>query len=1361
MSMSKSLVSIFTVILALALPRWSIAWQTAADIEFFEAKIRPVLIDKCYRCHNSVDTSESSLVLDTRMGVLAGGDNGKIVEPGKPAESRLLAILRHEVPGLEMPDDGERLSDTIIADFKKWIEMGAPDPRDHPPTKSELEALNSWDKVLEERKKAWWSFQPITQPVIPEVSDSRWASHPVDRFIFSKMSDQGLPPANRAEPSILVRRLFLVLIGLPPTANEITRWSDELKKPSGLERLVDHLLGRQEFGERWARHWMDWLRYADSHGSEGDPIIENAWHYRDYLIRALNADVSYDQLVRENLAGDLLSNPRINSELGINESMIGPAQLRMVFHGFSPTDALDEKVRFIDDQISVLSKAYLGVTVSCARCHNHKFDPISQEDYYAMFGVLASCRPGRHSITVSTDSEKNASEMQRLKDSIRESIAKDWLQRLPSLAQQWKQDTETLTKITQPNDVRWPLAALQRDVVAGVEFAQAWNNRLMERSAHTKAQVDFDKTNKLVDWNLGDQAAYQEWFRDGTGLKEQSAKGGDFAVAAQGDRVLTGIYPAGVYSHLESDKSPARLSSNYFHLKGKYDLWLRLTGDGSSQVRFVVQDYPRNGVVFPTAGIGGGWHWQKFDLSYWDGDDVHVELVTGRDAPVLVNASDRSWFGVTNVIAVPAGSPAPPEVFAQQLPFFALAESQKPESMAQAIDLYISALQQAVEAWRLGKCESSQAEWLDLAMQQGVLVNQLDQLEETRKLVEAYRSIESKLPVPVRVPGVDEAVPRDMPLLIRGNHKQPGKAVSRRFLQAIDKTSYGAEDSGRLKLAEDILRDDNPLTRRVIVNRIWNHLFGRGIVLTTDNFGKLGANPSHPELLDHLAIQFKENRGSIKTMIRYLVTTEAWQLSSRPSEKSLQVDPENQYLSHANLRRLEAEAIRDSLLAVSGQLDPAVFGPPVDGGSRRRSIYIRVQRNALDPFLRAFDFPEPFSSVGNRDVTNVPAQSLAFMNDASVKNWAKAWAQSVLKQADLADDQERLDLMMRAGIGRSPTEREVSDLLSYLNTSLKYQEDLRNQRQELDQRIDRVRTEISDILRPARAAMIEADSKKQITVDKNAPLPVDPIARWNFEKGLQDDIGQLQSELRNGATRDGGALSVGPDGHAISVPLTRDVKAKTLEVWVQLQNLDQRGGGVMSIQNRSGDVFDAIVFGEQSPRQWLAGSNVFERTKPFGGPEENEANQQPVHFAIVYHADGKIVGYRNGQPYGQAYQSNGPREFKAGDTVIGFGIRHLPAGGNRILTGSIFKAQLYDRALSAEEVKVSFQSYPSAFTTDMVIATLSSDLQQKIRTGQSELVQLEVERRSLGPSAEQSDQEFAWGEIAQVIFSLKEFSFLQ
>jgi hypothetical protein len=225
--------------------------------------------------------------------------------------------------------------------------------------------------------------------------------------------------------------------------------------------------------------------------------------------------------------------------------------------------------------------------------------------------------------------------------------------------------------------------------------------------------------------------------------------------------------------------------------------------------------------------------------------------------------------------------------------------------------------------------------------------------------------------------------------------------------------------------------------------------------------------------------------------------------------------------------------------------------------------------------------------------------------------------------------------------------------------------------------------------------------------------------------------------------------------------LTRDVKAKTLEVWVQLQNLDQRGGGVMSIQNRSGDVFDAIVFGEQSPRQWLAGSNVFERTKPFGGPEENEANQQPVHFAIVYHADGKIVGYRNGQPYGQAYQSNGPREFKAGDTVIGFGIRHLPAGGNRILTGSIFKAQLYDRALSAEEVKVSFQSYPSAFTTDMVIATLSSDLQQKIRTGQSELVQLEVERRSLGPSAEQSDQEFAWGEIAQVIFSLKEFSFLQ
>jgi hypothetical protein len=1361
MLISNSVASFVTIALALALPRWAVAWQNAADIEFFEAKIRPVLIDKCYRCHNSVDTAESSLVLDTRMGVLAGGDNGKIVEPGKPVESRLLAILRHEVPGLEMPDDGERLSDTIIADFEKWIEMGAPDPRDHPPTKSELEALNSWDKVLEERKKGWWSFQPITQSAIPEVKDSRWAGHPVDRFIFSKMTEQGLTPANRAEPSILVRRLFLVLIGLPPTANEVNRWSDELTKPSGLERLVDHLLGRQEYGERWARHWMDWLRYADSHGSEGDPIIENAWQYRDYLIRALNADISFDQLVRENLAGDLLPEPRINTDLGINESMIGPSQLRMVFHGFSPTDALDEKVRFIDDQISVMSKAYLGMTVSCARCHNHKFDPISQEDYYAMFGVLASCRPGRHSITVSSDSEKNLNEMRQLKESIRQSMAKEWLQRLPMLSQQWKKDAESLTKITQPSDVRWPLAALQRDLAAGVDFAQAWNHRLLERAGETKAQADFEKTNKLVDWNLGDQAAYAEWFRDGSGLKEQSASGGEFAVAVQGDRALTGIYPAGVYSHLESDKSPARLSSNYFHLKGKYDLWLRLAGDGSSQVRFVVQDYPRNGVVFPTAGIGSGWHWQKFDLSYWDGDDVHVELVTGRDAPVLVNASDRSWFGVTKVLAVPAGSPAPPEVFSQQLPFFTLAESKKPESMDQAIDLYISALQQSIEAWQLGKCESSQAEWLDLAMQQGVLVNQLDQLEETRKLLEAYRAIESKLPVPVRVPGVDEAVPRDMPLFIRGNHKQPGKTVFRRFLQAIDKASYGNEDSGRLKLAEDILREDNPLTRRVIANRIWNHLFGRGIVLTTDNFGKLGAKPSHPELLDHLAIQFQENRGSIKAMIRYLVTTEAWQLSSRPSEKSLQVDPENQYLSHANLRRLEAEAIRDSLLTVSGQLDPVVFGPPVDSGSRRRSIYIRVQRNALDPFLRAFDFPEPFSSVGNRDVTNVPAQSLAFMNDASVKTWARAWAQSLLRQAEVAGDKDRLDLMMRTGIGRSPTEKERSDLLSYLKASLKYQEDLRNQRKELDQRIDRIKTEIGDVLRPARAAMIESASNKQVTIDKDAPLPVDPIARWNFEKGLQDDVGKLPSELKNGATLENGVLRVGPDGHAISVPLTRDIKAKTLEVWVQLQNLDQRGGGAMSIQNRSGDVFDAIVFGEQSPKQWLAGSNVFERTQPFGGPEENEANQQPVHFAIVYHSDGKIIGYRNGQPYGQAYQSNGPREFKAGDTVIGFGIRHLPAGGNRILTGSIFKAQLYDRALSDEEVKVSFQSYPSAFTTDMVIASLSSDLQQKIRAGQSELVQLEAERRSLGPSAEQSDEEFAWGEIAQVIFSLKEFSFLQ
>ncbi len=427
-----------------------------------------MLIEHCYACHNSTDTTEGELALDFRDGLRSGGSGGALIVPGDPAKSRLIAILKHQIKGLEMPEDSAKLDEQAISDFEHWIAKGAEDPRDEPPSAEEISKATSWDATLQ-RRKQWWSFRPIEKPSLPSGDEN-----PIDKLIRAKLSEAGLSPASPAEPAILIRRLYFNLIGLPPTPTELDQWMSqftaaEADRSKVAEALVDQLLGSDQFGPRWARHWMDWIRYAESHGSEGDPDINNAWMYRDYLIRALNADVPYDQLVREHIAGDLMDNPRVNEQLGLNESVLGPIQLRMVFHGFSPTDALDEKVRFVDDQVNAISKAFLGLTVSCARCHDHKFDAISQTDYYAMFGMFAACRPGRSIVDLPKLQSKNREALAALKPKIRQAVAQHWLDDLTEIAdrienklsgdvpkdsllallKQWQSDESSATELNQ------------------------------------------------------------------------------------------------------------------------------------------------------------------------------------------------------------------------------------------------------------------------------------------------------------------------------------------------------------------------------------------------------------------------------------------------------------------------------------------------------------------------------------------------------------------------------------------------------------------------------------------------------------------------------------------------------------------------------------------------------------------------------------------------------------------------------------------------------------------------------------------------------------------------------------------------
>jgi hypothetical protein len=479
----------FLAVTLLALLSVAVALQSArgdgvsaADrLEFFESRIRPVLVEHCYECHNSADRAEGGLAVDHRPGLLTGGDSGPILVPGSPATSRLLSILRHEVLGLEMPQGGPQLDAEVVADFARWIEDGAADPRDQPPTADEVAGALSWATKLQQRKQ-WWSFQPIDAAAL-DSEPAIGQEHPIDHFLLSRLRDAGLQPAAPADPATLVRRLYFNLIGLPPSRQESIHWTNRLEQASGgdsqrvITQLVDQLLDSPRFGERWARHWMDWLRYAESHGSEGDPANDNAWLYRDYLIRALNADVPYDQLVREQIAGDLLAQPRLNEDLGINESAIGPAHWRMVFHGFAPTDALDEKVRFTDDQINVFSKAFLGLTISCARCHDHKFDAISQQDYYAIYGILASCRPGRSVIDLPERSLRNHAALSSLRPQIRQALAEDWLAAAAGLADQLAASDAAPAIAAHAGSLRQLIADSNGQTDSSAAFGQAWQRR--------------------------------------------------------------------------------------------------------------------------------------------------------------------------------------------------------------------------------------------------------------------------------------------------------------------------------------------------------------------------------------------------------------------------------------------------------------------------------------------------------------------------------------------------------------------------------------------------------------------------------------------------------------------------------------------------------------------------------------------------------------------------------------------------------------------------------------------------------------------------------------------------------------------
>ncbi|MDR3459357.1 MAG: PSD1 and planctomycete cytochrome C domain-containing protein [Verrucomicrobiae bacterium] len=714
---------------------------TPSQLEFFESKIRPILVDNCYKCH-SVDAEKikGGLLLDSRDGVLKGGDSGKVIVPGDPEASLLIKAVRYGDPDLQMPKN-KKLPDDQIAALEQWVKMGAPDPR----------VATASSKTWTDNKTNHWAWQPIKRVPVPEVDDNGWSKTPVDKFIFAKLAEKGLQPNPPADKRTLIRRATFDLIGLPPTPEEVQAFLDD-SSPDAFAKVVDRLLASPHYGERWGRHWLDVARYSDTKGqprrNDEDNVNPFAWTYRDYVIRSFNEDKPYNRFVLEQIAADRLSTSRQNPT---NLAALGFLTVGDHFMGMQND--------IINDRIDVVAKGFLALTVTCARCHDHKFDPIPQKDYYSFHGIFASCVE-------------------------------------PKL----------------------------EPVVSPIKVTPAFETYHEQR----------------------DKLAFEQ-------------------------------------SNLETSLPKLRKNKDQEAFK---------------EARRTLQRV------------------------------VH----------------DIAMLDLTNTAA----------------PMHAMV------------------------------------------------------LEDT-------------------VRG------HDSPVFLRGDPGNRGELVPRRFLQMLSAPNRPiyTNGSGRLELAMAIASKNNPLTPRVMINRIWEHHFGEGFVPTPDDFGMMSEPPSHPELLDYLATQFMNNGWSVKKIHRLIMLSSVYQESATGNPRFAEIDPGNRLLWRANTRRLEFEPLRDSLLAIGGMLDTNLYGRPVQNralDSNRRTIYNLVDRANIADVLVNFDFANPDMVTGARYQTTVPQQALYLMNNPLVINLAKKLV-AMPDFLDRTDDESKLQFLYERIYQRLPEPVETQLGLEFVTST--------------------------------------------------------------------------------------------------------------------------------------------------------------------------------------------------------------------------------------------------------------------------------------------------------------------------------------
>jgi len=862
--------------------------------EFFERHIRPILVEHCYSCHS--DQSErvrGGLRLDTRAALLRGGNAGPAIVPGDPDASLLIKAVRYTQEDLQMPPKNQRLAGEQVAHLEAWVQMGAPDPRDaaRAPAPSEIA----------EARARHWAFQPVQAPALPEVRNRAWVQTPVDAFVLARLERQGLEPADPADRRMLIRRVTYDLLGLPPTPEEVEAYVQS-EQPDAYARLVDRLLASPHYGERWGRHWLDVARYADTKGylaGGEERRYAFSYTYRDYVIRAFNEDKPFDPLLLEQIAADRMP-------LGEDKTPLAALGFLTLGRRF-----LNNPHDIVDDRIDVVTRGTLGLTVACARCHDHKFDPISTQDYYALYGVFAS-------------SEEPAE--------------------LPLLGP--LQDTPAY-----------------RDYLAAKAKIEAEIETFQEQEI---AKFIGELRQKVGDYLLGT--------RSSPGL-EDPAKFDTYAVER---KLIPAVLRRWLTDLAARRERPDPIFGPWFALSS-------LPEEG-----FATE---ANQIIARVAAPA----------------EPHPQLAA-EGTPSSPRSEGPEGRGTEAVAVNPA--------VAQALAGRTL------RSLAEVAEVYNTLLAGVDAEWResLAKAAKEQQpapaalpdpdrEALRRALyEDGAPVNlPKDDVRRihARRLREGSAPIRNKIDalswthpgVPLRAMAlVDRANPSNARVFLRGNPGNPGAEVPRRFLEVL---SDGApapftEGSGRLELAQAIASPHNPLTARVYVNRVWLQHFGEGLLNTPGDFGVRTAAPLHGDLLDYLAASFVQHGWSVKRLQRLILLSSTYRQSTDAKAASLEADPENRWLTRMNRRRLDFEAMRDTLLAVSGQLDLELGGLPVDivsdPSAPRRTVYGLIDRQNLPGLFRTFDFANPDTSNQRRFRTTVPQQALFMLNSPFAIEQARALA---------------------------------------------------------------------------------------------------------------------------------------------------------------------------------------------------------------------------------------------------------------------------------------------------------------------------------------------------------------------------------